>query len=305
MSPHARSKGPFRLSVSVCQADFLERDAFCGLCRRGVEGLHVVRGVLSVPRLRLSEAGCAAYTLTMSRKTKCLLVGLFLALVCSTPAKDIEFCAYTWTVRSGRGGPGPNAWGENNVWLDSSTNLHLKISQTDGKWSCAEISMRRRLGFGWYQFQTTGRLDRLDDNVVLGFFNYPTGDVGPDATHEIDIEFARWGDAKNPMGNYTVWPVEKSLKQVSRSFPFTLTGDQTTHRFIWSNSQVEFRSMHGHHDDDREGINAWVYSPEEAPRRISQQPMPMHINLWLFKGLAPKNGQEVEVIIHAFKFTPE
>jgi len=27
--------------------------------------------------------------------------------------------------------------------------------------------------------------------------------------------------------------------------------------------------------------------------------------LWLFKGTAPKNGQEVEVIIHQFKFTPE
>ena len=33
--------------------------------------------------------------------------------------------------------------------------------------------------------------------------------------------------------------------------------------------------------------------------------MPIHINLWLFKGTAPKNGQEVEVIIHQFKFTPE
>jgi len=141
--------------------------------------------------------------------------------------------------------------------------------------------------------------------VVLGLFNYPTGDVGPDATHEIDIELARWGDAKNPMGNCTVWPVEKSLKQVSKSFPFTLTGDQMTHWFIWSRSQVQFRSMHGHRDDDREGINTWVYSPEEATRHISQQPMPVPINLWLFKGLAPKGGQEVEVIIHEFKFTPE
>ena len=86
--------------------------------------------------------------------------------------------------------------------------------------------MRKRLGFGRYQFQISGRIDRFDDNVVLGLFNYPTGDVGPDATHEIDIEFARWGDAKNPIGNYTVWPVEKSLKQVSKSFPFDLDQDQ-------------------------------------------------------------------------------
>ena len=45
--------------------------------------------------------------------------------------------------------------------------------------------------------------------------------------------------------------------------------------------------------------------PKEPSRYVSQQPMPLHINLWLFKGLAPKNGLEVEVIINDFKFTPE
>ena len=233
------------------------------------------------------------------------LAGLFLTLVFSIQAKDIEFGGYTWTVRSGRGGPGPNEWDENNVWLDASTNLHLKISRRDGKWSCAEVTMRRRLGFGRYQFQTTGRLDLLDDHVVLGLFNYPTGDIGPDGTHEIDIEFARWGNAKNPMGNYTVWPAVKSLKQISKSFPFTLSSDQTTHRFIWSHDEIKFQSLQGYHDHVGGEIKAWVYRPKEASRYISQQPMPVHINLWLFKGLAPKNSREVELIIHEFKFTPE
>ncbi len=243
----------------------------------------------------------------MNRKAQCLLAGLLVvALAFSSPGKDIEFGGYTWTVRSGRGGPGPNAWDESNVWIDVATNLHLRISQRDGKWSCAEVTMRKRLGFGRYQFQVSGRLDQLDDNVVLGLFNYPTGDVGLNATHEIDIEFARWGNHKNPMGNYTVWPVEKSLKQVSNSFPFTLAGDRTTHWFVWSREGVKFRSLQGHHDNDGgEEIAGWIYSPDEPTRRISQQSMPIHINLWLFKGLAPKNGQEVEVIIHQFKFTSE
>jgi hypothetical protein len=105
-------------------------------------------------------------------KTKCVRAGLFMVLGFSTQAKDIEFGGYIWAVRSGRGGPGPNAWDENNVWLNTSTNLHLKISQRDGKWSCAEVTMKKRLGFGRYQFQTTGRLDRFDDNVVMGLFNY-------------------------------------------------------------------------------------------------------------------------------------
>ncbi|MCX6930583.1 MAG: glycoside hydrolase family 16 protein [Verrucomicrobia bacterium] len=240
----------------------------------------------------------------MNRKAKCLLAGLFLTLGFSMQGKDIEFAGYTWNVRSGQGGPGPNAWKENNVWLDTSTNLHLKISQRDGKWSCTEVTMLKRLGFGRYQFQTTGRLNRFDDNVVLGLFNYPTGDVGPDGTHEIDVEFARWGETKNPMGSYTVWPILKSLKQTSKSFPFALTGDQTTHRFIWNRDEVKFRSVQGFRDDDREEISAWVYSPSEPSQCISHQPMPLHMNLWLFKGLAPKNGQEVEVVIHGFKFTP-
>lgn len=241
----------------------------------------------------------------MDRKTQWGLAGLLLAWAFSASGKDIEFAGYTWGVRSGRGGPGPNAWEENNVWLDAATNLHLKISHRDGKWSCAEVTMRKRLGFGRYQFEVTGPLDRLDDNVVLGLFNYPTGDVGPDGTHEIDIEFARWGKGQNPIGNYTVWPVEKSLKQISKSFPFTLADDQSTHSFLWSREGVKFQSLRGHHDEGGEEIASWIYRPDEPARHISQQPMPIHINLWLFKGTAPKNGQEVEVIIHRFKFTPE
>lgn len=241
----------------------------------------------------------------MNRQARYLFAGILLALVFSAPAKDIEFGGYTWTVRSGKGGPGPNAWDENNVWLDAATNLHLKISQRDGKWSCAEVTMRKRLGFGRYQFQVVGRLDQLDDNVVLGLFNYPTGDVGPDGTHEIDIEFAQWGNERNPIGNYTVWPVEKSLKQVSKSFPLTLTDDLTKHQFVWGPTRLKFQSLRGHHEDGGEEIASWIYGPDEPARRVSQQPMPIHINLWLFQGKAPKNGQEVEVIIHQFKFTPE
>jgi len=239
----------------------------------------------------------------MKARSARLLTAVFLAMASGTVAGELQFCGYTWTVRAGQGGPGPNTWRPNNVWLDSATNLHLKISLREGKWSCAEVTMQKRLGFGRYQFQTIGRLDRLDDNVVLGLFNYPTGDVGPDATHEIDIEFARWGKADNPMGNFTVWPAEKGLRHVTKPFPFTLAGDRATHRFAWSRSQVFFQSLNDSNDSDE--LAQWVYAPQEPSRRISQQPMPVHINLWLFRGLPPKNGQEVETIVRDFKFTPD
>ena len=126
----------------------------------------------------------------MMGRMNIIRISLLLLLTIPVSSQEIQFGGFTWSVRSGRGGPGPNQWSENNVWLDSATNLHLKISQRDGKWTCAEVTTRQQLGFGLYEFQIASRLDDFDDNVVLGLFNYPTGDVGPDGTHEIDIEFA-------------------------------------------------------------------------------------------------------------------
>ncbi len=165
--------------------------------------------------------------------------------------------------------------------------------------------MQKRLGFGRYEFQIKGPIDRLDDNVVLGLFNYPTRDVGSDATHEIDVEFARWGAAKNPIGNYTVWPVEKSLKQQSKSFPFTLESGESTHRFTWSKGQILFQSLRGLRNDNDEEFSRWIFSPENPSQRISQRPMPVHINLWLFKGREPKNSQEVQIVVQRFSFKPD
>ncbi len=234
-----------------------------------------------------------------------LKISLLLLLAIPVSSKEIQFGGFTWSVRSGRGGPGPNLWDENNVGLDSATNLHLKISQRDGNWACAEITTRQRLGFGRYEFQIASRLDDFDDNVVLGLFNYPTGDVGPDGTHEIDIEFARWGEAKNPLGNFTVWPVEKQLRQVTKSFVFNFAGIESTHRFTWSPSEIVFQSLKGLREDDQEELQQWLYRPQTPTRFITQKPTPVHLNLWLFKGRPPKNGQEVEVIVRAFRFTPK
>ena len=232
-----------------------------------------------------------------------LTLGLTLVTGISLTAASLQFAGFEWRIRSGHGGPGPNAWDERNVWLDASGYLHLKISQRDGKWSCAEVTMQRRLGFGRYEFQVEGRIDRFDDNIVLGLFNYPTADVGSDATHEIDIEFARWGRSGNPMGNYTVWPVEKALKPTSKTFDFALTRPGSTHRFDWTSTRVLYRSTHGTRDDEQAEFAGWVFEPTDPAKRIARQPMPVHLNLWLFRGQAPKDGKEVEVVIRNFRFT--
>lgn len=218
--------------------------------------------------------------------------------------RTVQFSDYTWEVRSGGGGPGPNQWDPNNVWVDGNGYLHLKISNVNGQWRAAELYLNQRLGFGTYQWQVIGRVDQLDPNVVLGLFNYTRPDVGPDGTNEIDIEFARWGNAAYPIGNYTVYPARTGFASRSNTFNFTLNGDYSTHRFAWSSNRVFYQSLHGHTDTNSYEFKRWNYAPSRPLRQIPQAPLPVHMNLWLFAGRAPTNGQEVEVIIKKFTYTP-
>ena len=236
-----------------------------------------------------------------------LMAGLVavLAAAGSCQARTITFSGYEWTVRSaGRGGPGPNEWDENNVWVDDRGYLHMKLAPRDETWYCSEVCTTTRLGFGRYQFWIEGRVDKLDLNVVLGLFNYPTRDVGRGGTHEIDIEFAKWGIPRAPIGNYTVWPAERELRSTSSTFAITLDSELSTQRFTWSPTSILFQSLLGHRDDDAEQAASWRYEPEDAEKRISRQPMPVHINLWCFKGRPPTDGKSVEVVVRAFTFTP-
>jgi hypothetical protein len=219
-------------------------------------------------------------------------------------AKTLDFGGHTWTVRADTGGPGPNTWSEDNAWLDTAGALHLKISYSNGLWQCAEVYTEDRMGLGEYQFQITGAIDQLDPNVVLGLFNYPTPDVGADSTNEIDIEFARWGNASYPNGNYTVYPTHNLLQSRSSTFQFALNGDQTTQRFTWTASSITFESLVGFTDGSADAFGSWVFTPRISGARISRSPMPVHINLWLFDGQGPSNGQPVEIVINAFRFVP-
>ena len=258
------------------------------------------------PLLRCDRGNFVGEREVTKLKYMIIVVAAMIAFSASPLCNTIYFAGYNWTVKSGNSiGPGPNSWDEDNVWIDKNGYLHLVITSRAGQWYCSQVSMVERLGFGRYEFRVTGRIDQLDPNVVLGLFNYPPSDVGPDGTHEIDIEFARWGKPQAPIGNYTVWPARKGLNSAHSSFPAGLSGDDTTHRFIWSPTSVTFQSLVGSSDDDSGQFAIWQYQPPDPASFIGDKPMPVEINLWLFKGQPPKDGQQIEVIIRSFNFTPE
>jgi hypothetical protein len=220
-------------------------------------------------------------------------------------AGTLSFSGYTWAIRNnGYGGPGPNHWDRDNAWVDANGCLHLRLTHRNNQWYGAEVQTQQKLGHGRYQFWLEGRIDKLDPNVVLGLFNYPTPDVGPDGTHEIDIEFAQWGNPYAPRGNYTVWPASPGLRQETKPFSFVLKSDSSLHCLAWSPTAVRFESFHGRAGATNELFAHWLFQPTNPASFISQMPMPVHINLWCFKGRPPSNGQPVEWIIRAFKFTP-
>jgi hypothetical protein len=211
-----------------------------------------------------------------------------------------------WEIRRLEvGGPGPNRWDPYNIGVDPNGDLRLKILRRGGVWTCAEIFSQDRLGFGTYDFDLVARPDRFAPQVVLGFFPYTSVDIGPDTTNEIDIEFARWGSMKNPAGNFSVWPARKEpgLKQSSHVFPVALTGDYTSHRFVWTSKEIRFESRHGH-GGTGELISSWRFAPPDPLKRIPQKPMHLHINLWLFQGKAPADSRPVEVALRRVSYLP-
>lgn len=214
-------------------------------------------------------------------------------------ARTIEFAGLTWTVKSSAGalwGPGPNRFSDSadNVWVDEQGRLHLAITFADGAWQCAEVIAQRSFGHGQYRFTIDTPVDGLDANVVLGLF---TWNDDPAFNHrELDIEFARWGNPLDPTNaQYVVQPYDRSgnLKRWTLQPGY----GSTTHSFRWGKSSVAFESRAAGNL-----LAQWSYTRRNAiPKPGGENP---RINLWLFGGAAPQNGQAVEVIVSGFAFAP-
>lgn len=209
-----------------------------------------------------------------------------------TSISQITWSGFTWKVKSGLGGPGPNNWNasSSNIWVDGQGNLHLKIIKMGNKWYCSEISLLQSLGYGEYTFEVSTNVENLDKNIILGLFTYETD------SKEIDIEFSKWGNSANVDGWYTIQPPPyNTLNQ--KSFALNLSGDYSTHKFKWNASEIYFQSYHGHSQDNL--IKQWSYKGANNPPAGNEK---LHLNFWLFQGNAPSNGQEAEVVIKSFKF---
>lgn len=206
----------------------------------------------------------------------------------------IEWSGLTWSVKSysRKIGPGPNFFSAANVSHDAATDdLRLRIQRSGNRWTTAEVIADASLGYGTYTWTIKSAPD-VDPNVVLGMF---TWNDDPAYTHrEIDIEFARWGNAAEPTNaQYVVQPWDAPDHDHRWTQPPGLTG--TVHSFTWAPGRVDFRSTTG----SGGLIASYTYSGADVPLPGGENP---RINLWLFRGAAPTDGQPVEIVFDSFTF---
>ncbi len=238
-----------------------------------------------------------------------LMVISLLLQACSDKRKDeinsgeslqrsVSFSGFEWTVDgsgSSRKNPGQNYFSssEKNVWVDAKGNLHLKITNRNGNWYCAQVTLKESYAYNKYKFFVSSRVDKLDKNVVGGLFTYL------DDMNEIDIEFSRWGVKNNLNSQFTIQPAYHEGNNYR--FDLDLRSRQSTHIIDWKKDRIDFASYRGHHSErppERKIIKEWSYKGDDIPDVSNEKVM---INLWLYNGVPPSDNKETEMVIRAFR----
>jgi hypothetical protein len=153
--------------------------------------------------------------------------------------------------------------------------------------------------YGTYRFYLDSPVDNLDPNVVLGLFTW--NDDPAYNNREMDIEFARWGKASNPNGQYTVQPYTVPGQQMLFIEPAGVP--QSTHSFKWQSGSVQFQSLQGFAtaSSSTNPLIAQQLFISGVPPAGGEN---IRINLWLFNGKPPLSKSPSEVIINRFEFVP-
>lgn len=206
----------------------------------------------------------------------------------------VNWSGLTWSIKTSRSavGPGPNLFDKANVSVDGDGNLRLRIAKNAaGQWTCAEVIGPTSHGYGTYTFDVASPVNAFDPNVVLGLFTW--SDRAQQAHREIDIEFAKWGNAFDPTNAQFVVQPWDALNHLYRFVAPTTTN--TRHSFEWRPGQVTWHSY------DSAGVlrATYAYSGQDVPTSRDER---VRLNLWLFQGQAPSDGQPVEVIVSRFGF---
>jgi len=209
----------------------------------------------------------------------------------------IHFSGHDWAVRSAssdRGGE-VNAYDPANAWTDDKGFLHLRMDERNGRWSCAEVSLTRSLGYGRYSFVVEDSA-HLSPSAVLGIFTWDDS-RSEGFRDELDIELSRWGDAHGKNAQYVIQPFYVPENQAR----FTVPPGVLTHTFDWQPSSVAFRTTRGASVGSGAVTIADRVFTANVPNPANET---VHMDLYDFHHLENPPQPPSEIVIQAFEFAP-
>ena len=164
-----------------------------------------------------------------------------------TGVRSFHWSGFDWSVKTSgvsTVGPGPNFFSDstNNVFIDSSGRLHLRIINVGGNWQCAEVVSQSTPGYGTYRFHLAFDPNTLDQNVTLGLFTW--SNETPFFDREMDNECGRWENPNDYANSqFVVQPYYAPSQLVRYRVPFLVTN--AVPAFNWTTNSIIYTCTTG------------------------------------------------------------
>jgi hypothetical protein len=209
--------------------------------------------------------------------------------------RTLSFGGYEWIVRgapSDRGGR--NQYDPDNAWTDDQGALHLRIAAAGDDWTCAEVALTRRMGYGTYVV-TIHDVSHLDPAAVFTLFTWD-GPAVEQNHRELDLEISRWGDPAVQNAQYVVQPYYVPTNVSG----FEAPAGVLTHSLTWEPGRASFRTVRGPSASDGALVSEHVFTsgvPSPGNERL-------RLNLYVFRRGAQPLESPTEVVVEKFEYFP-
>jgi hypothetical protein len=213
------------------------------------------------------------------------------------PHHTLQFSGYEWLARaseSSRGGS--NQYDPANAWTDAQGALHLRIARASSDWTCAEVSLTRRLGYGTYRFVVRD-VSHLEPAAIFGIFTWD-GLAKEENHREVAIEISRWGESTaTENAQYVLQPFYAPGNVVR----FRAPAGVLTHALRWEPGRVTFRTVRGAGPGGEAAAIARQVFTSGVPSAGDER---LRMNLYVFRRGAETLHRETEVVIERVEFVP-
>jgi len=212
-------------------------------------------------------------------------------------SETLWFSGYEWRIRtapSNRGG-GRSLYDVNNAWTDSKGALHLRLKNSSGEWTCAEVTLTRSLGYGTYSF-TVHDTSQLEPAAAFAMFTYDYAEAGPN-NREMGVEISPWGNRSTANAQFVIQPFYVP-ENTSR---FSAPSGVLTHSFRWEPGRVLFRTSRGTNRESKTGSVAEHEFTSGVPTHGSES---VRMTLYVFHAAKEPIQNDNEVVIEKFEFLP-